>query len=172
MCACQHSKEHSNSIKEISWFPTISFQGGCCSVMQFSDPLGMLVQTFVCVRPMFDAQKVTTFSLWWLCPARKSTWNQWMPLSQQSMAMAYKIYITTITFSVVSTPSHLPSHDYRVRSLLSEMSLKRNCHDGIMWIGFNYTETFAEAFSINTRINCPSKRAKCRYIYINNELRL
>ena len=108
MCACQHSKEHSNSIKEISWFPTISFQGGCCSVMQFSDPLGMLVQTFVCVRPMFDAQKVTTFSLWWLCPARKSTWNQWMPLSQQSMAMAYKIYITTITFSVVSTPSHLP----------------------------------------------------------------
>jgi len=73
-----------------------------------------------------------------------------MPMSNQSMAMAYKIYITTITFSVQHTLSSL-SHITAGADSLSEMCLKRHCHDGIMWIGFNYTETFAEPFSINTR---------------------
>lgn len=158
MCACQHSKECSSSIKEISWLPTISFQGGCCSVMHFWHPLGMLVQTFVCVWLMFEAQKVQcSFSD--DCPARKSTWNQWMPLSHQSMARAYKIYITTITFSVQHTFSSL-SHMTAVSDLLSEMSLKRNCHDGTMSIGFNYTQTFVEPFSINTRLNCLIKHVQ------------
>lgn len=113
MCACQHNKECSSSIKEISWLPTINFKGGHCSVMQFWHPLGMLLPTFVCVTNVW-CSKSTMFFLWWLCPARKSTWNQWMPLSHQSMAMAYKTYITTITVSVQHTLSS-QSHDCRVR---------------------------------------------------------
>jgi len=80
------------------------------------------------------------------------------------MAMAYKIYITTITFSVQHTLSSL-SHMTAGSDLLSEMSLKRNCHDSIMWIGFNYTETLVEALSINTRLNCLSKHVQSADIY-------
>jgi len=75
------------------------------------------------------------------------------------MAMAYKIYITSITFSVQHTISSL-SHINAGSDLLSEISLKRNYHDGTMWIGFNYTENFAESFSINTRLNCVIKHVQ------------
>jgi hypothetical protein len=75
------------------------------------------------------------------------------------MPMVYKIYIITITFSVKPTLSS-QSHMTVGSDLLSEMSPKRNCHDGIIWIGFNYTETFAEILSINTRVNCLIKHAQ------------
>jgi len=75
------------------------------------------------------------------------------------MAMVYKIYITAITFSVQYTLSSL-HHMTAGSDLLFKMSLKRNCHDGIMWIDFNYTETSAEPFSINTRLNCLIKHVK------------
>ena len=166
MCACQHSKESSSSIKEISWLPTISFQGGCCSATQFWHQLGMLVQAFVCVTNVW-CSKSTMFFLWWLCTAHKNTWNQWMPRSHQSMAMAYKIYITTITF-LYSTPSHLSVTDCRVRfAVWNELKEKLSWWHNMD--RFYYTETFAEPFSVNTRLNCLIKHVQNAEIWTMNK---
>jgi len=78
---------------------------------------------------------------------------------------AVRVWQWTIKFT--SQPSHFPystpSHFCHMTAgsdLLSEMSLKRNCHNGTMWIGFNYTEMFAKPFLMNTRLNCPIKRVQ------------